>query len=259
MSDKLILIIFFITFICSCTSTSIAPVDSRRTGDVYNPAPVTSYDAEPVTKGFHEVSQGDTLYSISWRYGLDYRDVANWNKISGSYIIYPGQRIRLIPNAINSSVSKINPIPKKVIPVPNQSTSISLPSRVKPVLAQQKIQWKWPTNGKIIKSNSPIAQKGLDISGTYGQEVQTAAEGVVVYSGSGLLGYGKLIIIKHNDTFLSAYAHNQIMHVKEGDKVMTNQKIGTMGKGTKDQPLLHFEIRKEGKPVDPLQYLPVRS
>jgi lipoprotein NlpD len=104
-----------------------------------------------------------------------------------------------------------------------------------------------------------MAQKGLDISGSEGQDVHAAADGIVVYSGSGLLGYGKLIIIKHNDKLLSAYAHNQLMQVKEGDSVDAGQKISTMGKDNKGQALLHFEIRVDGNPVDPLQYLPARS
>jgi lipoprotein NlpD len=121
------------------------------------------------------------------------------------------------------------------------------------------IEWQWPAFGEIVMSNTPIAQKGLDVSGSEGQEIYAAADGIVVYSGSGLLGYGKLIIIKHNDKLLSAYAHNQAMQVKEGDSVNAGQKIATMGRDNKGQPLLHFEIRVDGSPVDPLQYLPART
>jgi lipoprotein NlpD len=124
---------------------------------------------------------------------------------------------------------------------------------------QGPIKWRWPAYGNLIRSNTPIAQKGLDISGDEGQDIMAAADGVVVYSGSGLLGYGKLIIIKHDDTYLSAYAHNQMIHVKEGDNVSAGQKIGTMGRGNRGEPLLHFEIRKDGKTVDPIRYLPARS
>jgi lipoprotein NlpD len=230
---------------------------------------VTSYDPEPITKGFHEVVRGDTLYSISFRYGLDYRDVAGWNGISGQFLIYPGQRIRLIPDPAKpaarrpapTATTRQAPAPASAPdtrPVPSIS-STRPPPKTEPVINQQNIRWRWPTEGLLQKSSTPIAQKGLDITGKEGQDIQAAAEGIVVYSGSGLLGYGKLIIIKHNETYLSAYAHNQFMQVKEGDKVNAGQKIATMGKGNKGQPLLHFEIRKEGKPVDPLQYLPVRS
>jgi lipoprotein NlpD len=249
-------------FLWSCASY-IAPVDTRSTAELHRAAPVTNYDPEPVTKGFHEVVQGDTLYSISWRYGLDYRDVAEWNGISGSYVIYPGQKIRLIPGqgpsgrvvtsqSPNNTSSPSNTVSKPKTPPANKVVQ----QRPRPAINQLVIEWHWPTNGKLIKSDTPIAQKGLDISGSEGQKIKAAANGIVVYSGSGLLGYGNLIIIKHNEIFLSAYAHNREMRVKEGDTVNAGQDIATMGKTSRGQTLLHFEIRKNGKPTDPLQYLP---
>lgn len=253
-------------FLLSCTTKSVAPVDNRKTDDLYRAAPVTSYDPEPVTKGFHEVVDGDTLYSISWRYGIDYRDVAAWNNISGNFVIYPGQRIWLIPGRAPASktvtstpvISGTSKPPSTSSSKPESSASV-IQQRPRPVINQSVSLWRWPTTGNIIKSNTPIAQKGLDISGREGQQIQAAADGVVVYSGSGLLGYGKLIIVKHNETFLSAYAHNKVMRVKEGDMVKAGQGIGTMGKSSRGQVLLHFEIRKDGKTVDPLQYLPPQS
>ncbi len=289
ISYKQLIIVVAVTSLCSC-STPQAPVDSRPTDSAYRAAPVSgnSYEPEPVSKGFHQVVRGDTLYSISWRYGLDYRDIANWNNISGNYVIYPGQKLRLLspagvvtrplkeepeikayplgdpsakqPGNPNQLILEdVTPIPGTgpLEPQPVKSDPVrSEPVKPLPVLNQGMLAWQWPTRGKVIRSNSPIAQKGLDISGREGQQVTAAADGVVVYSGSGLLGYGKLIIIKHNETYLSAYAHNQMIQVKEGDTVNSGQIIGTMGKGNKGQPLLHFEIRKDGKPVDPLQYLP---
>jgi lipoprotein NlpD len=261
MLVKPIFIAVLITFLCSCISTSVAPVDSRQSGKINQPAPVTNYDPEPVTKGFHKVVQGDTLYSISWRYGLDYREIGRWNNTSGSYLIYPGQNLRLIPGAAGIPTKTPNE-QRKPLPVP-QKNAVTSPAMTKmqsnPGTIEQKLNWRWPTNGRIIKSNSPIALKGLDITGNVDQDIYAAANGTVVYRGSGLLGYGNLIIIKHNDTYLSAYAHNKVMGVKEGEKVNIGQKIGTMGTGIKDQPLLHFEIRKEGKPVNPLQFLPKKS
>lgn len=267
MRFRLSLSLFLFTpfFLWSCAS-SIAPVDTRSTAELHRAAPVTNYDPEPVTKGFHEVMQGDTLYSISWRYGLDYRDVAEWNGISGSYVIYPGQKIRLIPGQIPSgrvvtsqpAINTSRPSTTTTTPKPSPTTNVTQ-QRPRPVINQPVIQWHWPTNGRLIKSDTPIAQKGLDISGSEGQKIRSAAKGVVVYSGSGLLGYGKLIIVKHNETFLSAYAHNREMHVKEGDIVNAGQDIATMGKTSRGQTLLHFEIRKDGKPTDPLQYLPPQS
>lgn len=278
----------------ACFSVTEAPVDSRPTDSAYKPAPVSgfSYEPEPVTKGFHQVVKGDTLYSISWRYGLDYRDLALWNNVSGNYVIYPGQKLSLVAPVGGAVTRPLQQDPDvKVIPLedpsgkqpvnPNQliiedmsppsanvkpvtppvqtATLSNLPPKSLPVPNQGVLTWRWPTDGQMIRSNSPVTRKGVDIGGREGQQVVAAADGVVVYSGSGLLGYGKLIIIKHNDTYLSAYAHNQVIKVNEGDTVRGGQMIGTMGKGNRGQPLLHFEIRKDGKPVDPLQYLPARS
>jgi lipoprotein NlpD len=288
-------VVFSCTVLGGCLTTAEAPVDSRPTDSAYRAATVSgySYAPEPVTRGFHQVVAGDTLYSISWRYGLDYRDIATWNNISGNYVIYPGQKLSLVPPAGAAVVRplKEEPLAKAypledpaatprtnpgqlviedvkqkpasaATPAPGPVASVPVkpePVRSQPLPNQTGISWRWPTTGEVIHSNTPVAQKGLDITGREGQQIQAAANGVVVYSGSGLLGYGKLIIIKHNETYLSAYAHNQMIQVKEGDTVSGGQVIGTMGKGTKGQPLLHFEIRKDGKPVDPLQYLPARS
>jgi lipoprotein NlpD len=264
--EILISFVFLSLFLISCSTKSVAPVDNRKTAELYHAAPVTSYDPEPVTKGFHEVIDGDTLYSISWRYGIDYRDVAAWNKISSNFVIYPGQRLWLIPGrAPASKTITSTPVisgtskPPSISSSKPKSSASPIQQRPRPVINQQAIQWRWPTIGRIIKSNTPIAQKGLDISGNEGQEIQAAADGVVVYSGSGLLGYGNLIIVKHNETYLSAYAHNKVMRVKEGDMIKAGQGIGNMGKSSRGQVLLHFEIRKDGKTVDPLQYLPSQS
>jgi len=264
MRFSLTLYAIFVPLVLWSCSTSVAPVDTRNTAELYTAAPVSNYDPEPVTKGFHEVVQGDTLYSISWRYGLDYRDVAAWNNISGSYVIYPGQKIRLIPVRTSSSTTVIStPATTASRPAATSSSKPASTNNMRPrtqaVINQPSIQWRWPTTGPLIKSNTPIAQKGLDISGNEGQKIKAAANGVVVYSGSGLLGYGKLIIVKHNETYLSAYAHNRDMYVREGDIVKVGQDIATMGKTSRGQSILHFEIRKDGKPIDPLQYLPPRS
>ncbi len=264
MRFSLTLSVIFMTLIISSCSRSVAPVDTRNTAELYRAAPVTNYDPEPVTKGFHEVVQGDTLYSISWQYGLDYRDVAAWNNISGNFIIYPGQRLRLIPGQstsarpASSSPEKNVSRPATTSISPAPTTSQSRPG-TRPVINQPVIKWRWPTTGSLLKSNTPIAQKGLDITGNEGQKIKASADGIVVYSGSGLLGYGKLIIIKHNETYLSAYAHNRDMYVKEGDNVQSGQDIATMGKTSRGQSLLHFEIRKDGKPIDPQEYLPPQS
>jgi lipoprotein NlpD len=282
ISEKLFVITIAFTLLSSCSSRGVAPVDSRATDGAYRAAPVSGnpYAPQPVTTGFYQVVRGDTLYSISWRYGFDYRDVARWNNIPNPYIIYPGQRIRLTPDnlPVPASASQgASTRPAQIPSAQNQPEFISTlptptdtarpapppPQRTTPAppvtTSLGPINWRWPTTGNIVRTNTPIAQKGLDISGREGQDINAAADGVVVYSGSGLLGYGKLIIIKHNDTYLSAYAHNQVIQVNEGDMVKVGQKIGTMGRGNRGEPLLHFEIRRDGQPVDPLQYLPTRS
>jgi len=286
--------VFYCVALGGCFTNTEAPVDSRPTDSAYRAASVSgfSYEPESVTRGFHQVIAGDTLYSISWRYGLDYRDIATWNDISGNYVIYPGQKLNLVPPAgaavvrplreesvakvypledpaamprtnpgqISIEVVKQKPASPPTPPVPVVTAPVKPgPVKNQSVLNQTGFSWRWPTTGELLHSNSPVAQKGIDIAGREGQQIQAAANGVVVYSGSGLLGYGKLVIVKHNETYLSAYAHNQMIQVKEGDTVNAGQVIGTMGKSTKGQSLLHFEIRKDGKPVDPLQYLPARS
>ena len=263
---------YFILFVNGCSSTVKAPVDSRAK------SPTTDKQASysqskanlPSTqqqRDYHIVDRGDTLYSIAWRYGHDYRDVALWNNISGKYVIFPGQFIRLKPDSKKALTLQPGPIvsKKKTRGDPSKtakSSKIGSTSTNKKISSTQtakpvsKVVWRWPTKGKLVKLNTPTSKKGVDIAGRVGQKINAAAGGDVVYSGSGLLGYGKLIIIKHNDTFLSAYAHNEKLYTKEGDKVKAGQQIATMGLGNKGRPILHFEIRKDGTPVNPLQHLP---
>lgn len=280
--EKHFVIAMAFTLLTSCASRGVAPVDSRATDGAYRAAPVSGnpYAPQPVTTGYHQVARGETLYSISWRYGFDYRDVAHWNNIPSPYVIFPGQRILLRPGAgprqaTAPQTAQTRPAsPPTVQPRPESVSGVTRPQAARPatpsvpqrsalppsnVSGLGPINWRWPTSGNIVRTNTPIAQKGLGITGREGQDINAAGDGVVVYSGSGLLGYGKLIIIKHNDTYLSAYAHNQVIQVNEGDMVKSGQRIGTMGRGNRGEPLLHFEIRKDGQPVDPLQYLPARS
>lgn len=251
----------------SCSTHSVAPVFSRNgEQEKKSEPPVKKTSAKTpaaiVKKpSHHKVLSGDTLYSISWNYSLDYKLVARWNNIRAPYVIYPGQSIRLTAPLVKKAIVK------KTVPE-NRKTSGKKPVEQKPEVAKESskkvdsvkyarnINWQWPTKGKLIKSNSPISKKGLDIAGKKEQIIKTSAAGVVVYSGSGLLGYGRLIIIKHNETYLSAYAHNSVLMVKEGDRVSSGQKIAKMGRDGNGQVLLHFEIRKNGIPVAPTKYLP---
>ncbi|HEY7840995.1 MAG TPA: peptidoglycan DD-metalloendopeptidase family protein [Gammaproteobacteria bacterium] len=206
--------------------------------------------------GRHVVARGDTLYSIAFRYGEDYRDLARWNGIEDPYVILPGQSIRLTAPPAAKRQAARPAEPRRSAPLPAKEparASARVPS------TQGPLQWRWPAPGRVLRSDSPTSKKGVDIAGRKGESIIAAAPGVVVYSGSGLLGYGQLIIIKHSDTYLSAYAYNEQLLVREGDRVADGQAIATMGLGNDGRPVLHFQIRKDGKPVNPLDYLPKRS
>ena len=262
------LIFFLASIIQACTTAVKAPVSGRH-GNKPADATVTSSAIveKKEVRTFHIVDKGDTLYSIAWRYGHDPKTLASWNVINSPYVIYPGQLIRLKPAKQGAKqgrsslqpgpvINKGTPKRKKLVAKPPAENTQKSSGTYKPISKSGAVRWQWPTRGKLLKSNSPTAKKGIDISGKTGQRVVAAATGEVVYSGSGLLGYGKLIIIKHNDTYLSAYAHNQKLIVTEGDKVKAGQQISTMGSDSKGTPVLHFEIRKNGKPIDPLHQLP---
>ncbi|MBI1174758.1 MAG: peptidoglycan DD-metalloendopeptidase family protein [Sideroxydans sp.] len=234
------------------------------------------------------VQKGDTLYSIAFSYGVDYHELAEDNNIDDPSAIQVGQQLR-VPGAGGTAVAR--PAPAAVIARPmivDQPKVAKLPyseqavaqiekmqqqqaavvAKAEPAPAPQPVKfkeepvsngsvaWGMPANGKVIASFSESAnRKGIDIAGKLGQPVFASAGGKVVYSGSGLRGYGKLVIVKHNTTYLSAYAHNSRILVKEGQTVARGQKIAEMGNTDSDRIALHFEIRKLGKPVDPAQYL----
>jgi lipoprotein NlpD len=248
------------------------------------------------------VVHGDTLYSIAWEAGRDYRELAKWNRIPPPYTIKPGQELRVMPPEVGTSpaaLAKAKPAAKdkpasKTASKPSASSKPStvkvppVPTAPKPVAANveksksksdartktktepvkssinSKVgvgtgSWLWPADGQILKRFSDSdSSKGLDIGGARGQPVRAAAGGRIVYQGSGLRGYGQLIIIKHSDEFLSAYAHNDKIYVKEGDVVKRGQKIADMGNTGTDRVKLHFEIRRQGVPTDPQKYLPKR-
>jgi lipoprotein NlpD len=238
-----------------CAGTVQAPVVNQGS-HVRGQASVSSWHTPTASSqtphGFFKVRQGDTLYSIAWNYGLDYHDLAAWNNIPKPYVIYPGQTLRLTPQP----GAERRRGGERMKPQQHDSEAVAKSSTADVATEPAPIKWQWPTTGKLLDSDSPTSRNGVDIEGKVGQVIKAAASGDVVYSGSGLLGYGKLIIIKHNDTFLSAYAHNDRIYVKEGDRVVGGQKIATMGVGNNGEPVLHFEIRKKGKPVNPLDRLP---
>lgn len=195
------------------------------------------------------VKRGDTLYSIAWRHGLDYREIAKWNRIGRDYVIHPGQKLVLRPSQSSRVAASVPP-----------SSKHPAPARTAPVTPSgPPVQWQWPVDGGAATlTTRPNGGYGLTISGTLGEDVKAAADGKVVYTGSGLLGYGQLIIVKHNETYLSAYGHTQNVLAKEGDLVKGGQRIATMGNGPQGTPMLYFEIRVQGSPGNPLSLLPQR-
>lgn len=229
-----------------------------------------------VTTGQYVVRRGDTLFSIAFRYGWDYKALAARNQIPEPYTIRPGQTIRFDGRSgassstvgaatITSSTSTSSsgsvkttviskPIPVVPLVIPSSGDMRTGPAGPSPT------GWTWPSSGILIGkfSSNGSLNKGIDIAGDLGQPVLAASDGSVVYAGSGLRGYGELIIIKHSDTYVSAYGHNRRLMVREGQQVKTGQTIAEMGSTGTDRVKLHFEIRRQGKPVDPLQFLPRR-
>ena len=244
------------------------------------------------TFGQHVVRKGETLYSISWRYGLDYREVAAWNGLPPPYVIREGQRLRLTPPTGRRSVSSTGSL-RRSVPAETTAAAGAAGRGAAGTASSPAVEggerdpakgvarkdtrkdtsevsgstrapdWTWPARGRLIGrfARGEPGRKGIDIAGAPGTPVRAAAAGRVVYSGNGIPRYGNLLIIKHNDKYLSAYAHNRRLLVQEGAVVKRGQQIAEMGRsGTGvSQVMLHFEIRVDGEPVDPLAYLPPRK
>jgi lipoprotein NlpD len=217
------------------------------------------------------VKKGDTLFSIAQQNDLSHSQLARWNALHPPYALHKGQVLRLTPPSDRYTKAKPPVTPKLVIAAgksPAKAVSKAAPPQTVASGAKPSVKkdtdalpaisaWHWPVKGRVTKTYkaNDLARKGINISGKSGQAVTAAAGGKVVYSGNGLISYGNLIIIKHDDDFLSAYAHNQELLVAEGDDVKVDQLIARMGENN-GRAQLHFEIRKSGKPVNPLQYLP---
>lgn len=209
------------------------------------------------------VARGDTLYAIATRNGLSVSDLAAWNGLQPPYTIHPGQRLRLYPGSgpvqqPSSTASRAKPssAPRRS----RSPASMQPPAPVVAAPAASGFPWRWPADGQLISryvAGEPTKQ-GIDIAGEAGAPVRAAADGTVVYSGAGLVGYGELIIVKHDERWLSAYGHNRKRLVNEGAVVKAGQQIAEMGRSGAPRDMLHFEIRYSGKPVDPLAYLPPR-
>lgn len=222
------------------------------------------------SSGIHRVSRGETLFSIAFRYGLDYRELAKLNHIDAPYIIYPKQKIRLdgagkaTSNVASRSKKTVSSAPQKTTKFSRKSSpvvSVESPNNSSKVdVKNDKITsgWSWPIDGRVIRgfSNAGVSSKGIDIKAKQGALVKAAADGTVVYAGSGLIGYGNLVIVKHNDVYLSAYAYNERILVKEKQNVRAGDSLAVVGGKGDDRPLLHFEVRRDGQPIDPLDVLP---
>ena len=210
------------------------------------------------------VQRGDTLYGLAFRNEVDFRDLAKWNNIGAPYTIYPGQSLRLYPargRPASSGATVSRPAAKTTSTRPPSTTSNAPSAKPMPRAAapvNSGFSWRWPADGQVIGRfvAGDASRQGVDIAGSSGQAVRAAGDGVVVYSGGGLVGYGELVIIKHNEAWLSAYGHNRKRLVNEGQNVKAGQQIAEMGRSGTARDMLHFEIRFNGKPVDPLLYLP---
>lgn len=293
----------------ACVSNSQAPIEQQPAiaaaatatrPPMTRAPPRVSTARDEVAPPLYVVASGDTLLTIAWRYGLDYRDLIRWNQISNPDLIKIGKTLRLrapqapTPALVSSKPLAPAPAPETVAPAagglpPGSSSAVtSRPPAVGTAVAvvappsaaaitsddhskilgangganatnsKEGLRWMWPTLGKVSAADADAVTKGIDIRGTRAQPVKAAAAGTVVYSGSGLRGYGELIIIKHSDMYLSAYAHNEARLVQEGRHVDAGDTIARMGNSDNTDVMLHFEIRRNGKAVDPLQYLPNR-
>jgi len=281
----------------ACSSTlRTAPIIERSSGGSKAPAPVTTSNAPAARPAGNEgagtnytVKKGDTLYSIALEFGQDYREIAAWNQIDDVNMIRIGQTLRVSApaegavKAENNTRSESAPgaavVATPVVTTPTLESKpltatplppvAAKPEAAAPVVAKAEpaaahgaeagaFTWSWPTSGAIVEPFVEGRNKGIDLSGKVGDPVLAAGDGKVVYAGNGLRGYGNLVIIKHNNDFLSAYAHNSKILVKEGDTVKRGSKIAEVGSSDTDRAKLHFEVRRQGKPVDPTKYLPGR-
>ena len=258
-----------------------APVEDRSPNAARAPAKMVASTDNAGKPGFYSVKAGDTLIRIGMDNGQSWRDIARWNNIQNPNLIEIGQVLRVTPpeetGVVVRPVSSTNVVTS---PAPTNSASTSAPAlntaAVRPPVsvanppnastpannvansdsAEDAVSFQWPTRGNVLAGFDEVKNKGIDIAGKAGDPVLAAADGKVVYAGSGLRGYGNLVILKHNNTYLTAYAHNQSLLVKEDQAIKRGQKIAEMGNSDADQVKLHFEIRRQGKPVDPAKYLP---
>jgi len=279
---------------CVVSATHQAPiVEHSQAGrapeaTVAPPAPATPSTPPPATREAHDgqyvVQPGDTLYSIALAFAQDFRDIARWNGLDDPTHLQVGQTLRIAPPVTgDAGAVEATPVPispsgtletrplaagAAIAPLPEAAPApppqpVPAPaggdaSTGKAAAAEPERVWAWPSGGKLLERFDETHNKGIDIAGSVGDPVWAANDGQVVYSGTGLHGYGKLVIIKHTDDYVSAYAHNNEILVTQGEAVKRGQHIADLGMTDAPTPRLHFEIRRRGTPVDPLTYLPSR-
>ena len=263
---------------CGARPLTNAPVEERGTSMNRTGAPdAASVKLLPGSEnagkpGYYSVKPGDTLIRIGLESGQNFRDIVRWNNLENPNIIEVGQVLRVIapvsetavvtrPVTPGSAVAAASS-PRPPVSIASSASAAATPAVVAATAASaggdEDVGWIWPAQGSLLAGFDEAKNKGLDIGGKAGDAVVASADGRVVYAGAGLRGYGNLIILKHNNTFLTAYAHNQTLMVKEDQTVRKGQKIAEMGSSDADRVKLHFEVRRQGKPVDPARYLPAR-
>lgn len=270
-----IVFIGLLLLISACSKHHPAPVRDIHQSNKINSGHPLSKQHKFKPKYVH-VKKGDTMYSLGFSHNIDFKTLAKINHIAPPYRIYPGQKLKLFADKSSKTTKAVKGVKQPSKP-PTKNSNTKQPIKIvhnNPVITKpikqpiQKTQpapaansrWIWPVKGKITStfSKTDTARKGIDIASRLGSDVYASNNGTVVYSGDGLRGYGELIIIKHGNNLLSAYAHNSKRLVKEGQSVKQGAVIAKTGKGTDGKPLLHFEIRKNGQPVNPLSYLPIQ-
>ncbi len=270
--------------VTACVSQRPAPVADRsgRGAAATAPLPAAPAVVRTAKDGIYVALRGDTLANVALAFGVNLYDLARWNGIGESDGLIPGQTVQVTPPPDVATVSpiarggqvEVRPLPPSGTPAPEAPAS--LPPAAPPVAPlpvpqpppppapeparapSASLPWLWPTSGKVIETFDDPRNKGIDIAGNEGAPVQAAADGEVVYVGSAVRGYGNLVIVRHSDDFITAYAHNRKVLVAEKQSVKRGQVIAELGRSDADRPKLHFEIRHQGKPVDPLKYLPAR-
>ena len=269
--------------VTACASQRPAPVVDRsgRSAAATAPLPAAPAVVRTAKDGIYVAQRGDTVANVALAFGVSPKDLARWNGLRESEGLIPGQTVQVTPPADVATVSPVTrggqvevrplppggPAPEAPASLPPGVAPVSPPAVAPPASpapseparpSSASLPWLWPTAGKVIENFDDPRNKGIDIAGNEGAPVQAAADGEVVYVGSAVRGYGNLVIVRHSDDYITAYAHNRKVLVAEKQSVKRGQAIAELGRSDADRPKLHFEIRHQGKPVDPLKYLPAR-